>query len=119
MKTINFFIVTLFVGALLYSCKDDPCATYEGDIKPIIDASCAYSGCHSGSDAGMFVPNSSRDYTNYEGLIQTLESGAFASEVIDSLSMPPFYAQPPNPLELTQAELDLITCWIDEGYPKN
>ncbi|MFK8010382.1 MAG: hypothetical protein AB8H03_28770 [Saprospiraceae bacterium] len=119
MKTINFFITALVAVTLIYSCKDDdPCTTYETDIKPIIEASCSYSGCHSGADAGMWVSASSKDYTNYEGLIANLESGSFAERVLDSMDMPSPYAPMGYPTDLTQAELDLIDCWISDGYPE-
>ena len=52
-------------------------------------ASCAYSGCHSGADAGMCVSDISKDYTNYEGILATLENGSFAARTLDSLDMPP------------------------------
>ena len=120
MKTIHFFLFAFFAMSLIYSCKDEePCTTYETDIKPIVDASCAYSGCHSGADAGMFVSATSKDYTNYEGLIANLESGSFAIRVLDSMDMPSAFAPAGYPKTLTQTELDLIDCWISEGYPKN
>lgn len=121
MKTTYLFLVALATIALFHSCKDEePCATYETEIKPIIDKGCAYSGCHSGADAGMWVPADESDYTNYEGLLNSLENGTFAVEVIDSLTMPPAaYVQDPHPKELSQSELDIIDCWINDGYPKN
>jgi len=120
MKALSFFFLTVATLLVFISCKDEePCTTYETDIKPIIDASCAYSGCHSGADAGMFVPADEADYTNYEGIKGSLDDGTFAMEVLDSLTMPPFYAPDPNPKMLTQTELDLIDCWIKDGYPKD
>ncbi|MFK7772985.1 MAG: hypothetical protein AB8F94_12640 [Saprospiraceae bacterium] len=120
MKKFIFFFSALVAISIFYSCKDEePCATYEADIKSIVDKSCAYSGCHSGADAGMWVPADEADYTNYDGLLNSLDNGSFALEVIDSLTMPPFYVQDPHPKELSQSELDIIDCWIKDGYPKN
>lgn len=123
MKTIIYCLSAFLAFSFLMSCGDDEepvCATYEADIKPIIDASCAYSGCHSGADAGMFVTDISKDYTSYEGILATLEGGSFAIRTLDSLNMPPPGWTPVDkPQTLTQAELDIITCWVEAGYPKN
>jgi hypothetical protein len=91
--------------------------TYDDDIKPIIDNSCAYSGCHlDGSAPGIYI--------DYEGLLPILESGFFRSRVIfdkddPNIGMPPNYAPNDRPQDLTQEELDLITCWLDNGFPEN
>ena len=122
MKTIIFCLSVFLAFSFLMSCGDDEepvCATYEADIKPIIDISCAYSGCHAGADAGMFVTDISKDYTNYEGLLATIENGSFADRTLDSLDMPPFYTPDGNPKELTAAELEIIACWLEAGYPED
>lgn len=123
MKTVKILASTFLVFALFFSCGDDDevgCnPTYEADIKSIMDKSCAYSGCHSGADAGMFVTAASNDYTNYEGMEVTLFNGSFSTRVLDSLDMPPFYTPDGNPKELTTEELDIISCWIENGYPKS
>lgn len=91
--------------------------TYDNDIKAIIDNSCAYSGCHlDGSAPGIYI--------DYAGLLPVLESGFFRSRVIfdrddPNTGMPPNYAPQDRPQDLTQEQLDLITCWLDSGYPEN
>lgn len=124
MKKLSILFIALLSFTIFQACsKDDngpDCsATYEADVKSIIDRSCAYSGCHSGTDAGMFVSADSKDYTNYEGLRTTLFNGAFITRSVDSLNMPPFYTPDGNPKELTQAELDILTCWADNGFPES
>ncbi len=91
-------------------------ATYDESIKIIIDATCAYSGCHNGTPG---VPG---DYSSYAGLELDLENGSFFRRVIDSkddpvLGMPPDRA--PGPTELTEEELQLILCWVENDYPEN
>ena len=89
--------------------------TYETDIRPIIERTCAYSGCHLGGAPGV--------YNDYSGLVPQLESGSFRERVIlqrdnPNLGMPPNYAPEGRALDLTPRELDLISCWLDAGYPR-
>lgn len=76
--------------------------SYVADIKPIIETKCLLSGCH-GSDPGL--PN--------WGLLSELQ--ASAPEVkrrTRDRSMPATGT-------LTQQQIDLITCWVDDGAPSN
>lgn len=118
-----FFIV-------LYSCTSDklpepsPCEgqsiSYNSSIKPILDQSCAYSGCHDGQ--GGIAPG---DYSSYAGLTSVLDRGAFRSRVISQkddpcIGMPPDQSCYPNSQkdDLTPDELQQIDCWLREGYPE-
>ena len=91
--------------------------TYEANIKSIIDRSCAYSGCHLNSAPGV--------YTTYEGdLLAVLNSGDFRIRVITQrtdpvIGMPPNRAPSGRPQDLTEEELQLVQCWLDNGFPKN
>ena len=120
MKTLKFFLVAVTMALLFNACGDDECdVTYENEVKPIIERSCAYSGCHSGADAGMWVTEGSEDYTNYAGILANLQAGSFRARTIDSLDMPPAaYVPEGRPVSLTQAELDILICWLDNGYPE-
>ena len=94
---------------------DDPTINYQDDIAPIIDNSCAYSGCHLGSAPGIF--------DTYEGLAGVLDNGRFMERAITlkddpNLGMPPDYAPSDRPKNLTEEELQLIQCWLEAGYPK-
>ncbi len=98
------------------SCMDSV-PTYQVDIKPIIDNSCAYAGCHlDGSAPGI--------YTDYQGLVNVIESGKFQEKVISLrddpvLGMPPDNAPDGRPDDLSQEELELIQCWLENDYPEN
>ena len=134
MMTKKVVYITLVVFAI--ACNADVigppqgCDTmetrYESDdpdvieVMSIIDQTCSYSGCHDG--AGGIGP---RNYNNYEGLLRHLESGSFASRVIDqrdnpSLGMPPDQSVYPESLQddLTEVQLEIITCWLQNGFPE-
>ena len=97
------------------SCMDS-IPTYEGSIKSIIENSCAYSGCHlDGSAPGV--------YTSYGGVINVVESGRFKEKVIGlrddpNLGMPPDFSPEGRPKDLSQFELELIQCWLENSYPE-
>lgn len=95
-------------------------ATYELNIKPIIEESCAYSGCHDGNNT-----DSPGDFETYEGILPYLRDGTVRTRVIDLRSdpvqgMPPsIEAYPQTQKEnLTQEELDLFQCWLNNGFPE-
>jgi len=97
-------------------CEDTP-TSYDLNIKPIIDNSCAYSGCHlSGGAPG--------NYSSYQRLRGILEDGSFRSRVLNlrddpNVGMPPNYAPEGRPKDLTQEELQLIECWLADGFPES
>lgn len=125
----NYYLLfALLFGAVVFttSCKDDevdPCddlnATYDGAVKGIIDSSCAYTGCHSGGFSAQ-IPDDAIDFTNYAGLQASLNAAKFEKRVLDDKNMPPEAFVPPgSPTELTDAQLELLQCWADAGYPEN
>ena len=90
--------------------------TYENAVKEIIDRSCAYSSCHLDAAPGVF--------TSYEGLLDVLNSGEFSRRVIslradEFLGMPPNNAPTGRPIDLTEEELNTISCWLEAGFPEN
>ncbi len=115
MKKLSAFLLLL---ALAASCskKQNPndlsnidCssinAKYAADIKPIMSASCIYSGCHeAGSSRG--------DFTAYAGLKAVADKGSLESKVIKDQSMPPS-----GPCSLDNRKQ--IQCWINAGAPNN
>lgn len=89
--------------------------TYVIDIEPIVQSSCAYSGCHLGTAPGI--------YTSYDGVLPQLEAGSFRERVItmqadQNLGMPPDYAPADRTRNLTEDELRIIECWLDAGFPR-
>lgn len=123
MKRINLF--TLFFLAILFwlqvsqtACSTDKLPeptvnplcdsisiTYDGLIKPIIDASCATLNCHvSGFSQG--------DFSSYSVMESYLNDNGFKKQVIDTKDMPIGIA-------LTDEEFELMECWVVNGYPEN
>ena len=81
--------------------------TYAEEISPILEVKCNNIGCHNaGSSVG--------DYTNYQGLIVDLDNGTFTQTVLIDRRMP----QQGSP-DLTVEELNMLECWVGNGYPEN
>ena len=80
----------------------DPDISWQNDILPIMETSCATSGCHDGI--------SRLDWSDYA------EVKRYATQVkqrTKDRSMP--FDGPPLP----QEQIDLISCWVDGGAPEN
>ena len=96
-------------------CVQEEVPTYVEDVADIIARNCAYSGCHLGGAPGL--------YDSYEGLLPNLESGLFEQRTIalradPSVGMPPDYAPADRPRDLTEDELQIISCWLAGGFPQ-
>lgn len=95
-------------------------ATYEVNIRPLIEESCAYIGCHDGNS-----PTAPGDFRTYAGMAPFLRDGTLRTRVIDLRNdpvqgMPPSRAAYPQSQkeELTAAEFELLQCWINNGFPE-
>ena len=122
--------LSLLIGTLFLSnCTDDKlpepippsfCDTtvtsYNLNIKPIIDNNCAYSGCHLDSP---IAPGNFSSYTGLEIFLSTFEERVIIEKDDEEHGMPPFYAPAGRPQDLTEEELELITCWVEAGYPED
>lgn len=89
--------------------------TYNNDVKTILDASCAYSGCHLDSSPGRF--------DNYNGLLPYLQDNTLRQRVLIQRSdpttgMPPDFAPEGRPINLSVEDLATIECWLDAGFPE-
>ena len=109
MQKISILLSFLLVIGLIISCTKDVApeitcegaASYDMNIKAIIDTNCAYEGCHNG---GLSAPGV---YLDYEGVKVDLDNGKFETRVVNTQDMPPSYAL--GPKTLTQ----------EEDYPEN
>ncbi len=127
----KWFGILLLAAGVLYACSRDELIppeacetmtpTYEGNIKDIINQTCAYSGCHDGS--GGIGPG---DYTSFAGLEPELLSGNFTDRVLSqrnnpSRGMPPNKSVYPESQQddLSPIQLEIIQCWIQNGFPEN
>ena len=84
--------------------------TYAAQVREIINRNCAYSGCHDG------ISGNPGNFMTYGGLVSRISNGQFESRVLLARDMPPSDAT--GPTELTQDELNDLTCWIEQGYPE-
>lgn len=112
----KFIFAAFSLSILLVSCQKDPVSTvdctgiatsYTIDIKPILDASCATSGCHSASthQAGI-------DLSNYNGVRNVSSQDRFLGSIQHKKGYNPM---PQNSAQLSQVKIDLITCWVQNG----
>lgn len=89
--------------------------TYTTQIKPIINANCAYSGCHAGSNPaegihlGTYAGVMELVYPNQPGESELYE--VITEDDEDDM-------MPPNG-PLPQAQIQLIYQWIANGAPEN
>ncbi|WP_420578591.1 SprB repeat-containing protein [Ekhidna sp.] len=80
----------------------------EGDIMPLLQANCVVSGCHNGD-------NSCGSSCNWSVKTNVLEKASEIKSRTGSGVMPPAGSGQ----SLTQAEIDMIACWVDDGALDN
>jgi len=76
--------------------------SWSNDIKPIFEKNCAVTGCHN----GVSRSNNFREYASAKSFAKTIKSKT------QDRSMP-FDGS------LTQDQIDLIACWVDDGALQN
>jgi len=112
----------LFLVATLHSCVDhtfpevevDECGgtvSFDIDIEPIIDSKCAIvgdGGCHNGGNGASL---DWRVFSNFKGK---------ASSVKDRITRAPGSdGKMPKIGTLTNDQIQLIVCWVDQGAKDN
>ena len=114
---MKLWIAILLVCTLLFAtCKPEPepipvvpCTetphTYTANIKPIVEAKCAITGCHVAGFANG-------DYTTFNAVKQVADNGLLRSRVLDDKTMPLTGS-------LTEAELNKFNCWLMTGAQNN
>ena len=100
------------IALLTFSCNktepfvpvcDGSSPTYDADISLIIQQNCIQ--CHgTGSSNG--------NLSTYSGLSSVTTNGKFESEVLTNQTMP-------QSGSLTEAQLNQIKCWVENGFPEN
>jgi len=76
--------------------------SFASTIKPIIANSCATTGCHDGSTAQTNFTIFSNVQNSSSGIRSRTQSGVM-----------------PKNGSLTQQEIDVIACWVDDGAKEN
>ncbi len=80
--------------------------TYSVNVQPIINSSCATTGCHT---SGGTAPG---NFNNYNELKSKVDNGTFENRVLIQKTMPPN-----SPL--SDCELETLQAWIDGGALNN
>lgn len=84
--------------------------TYTVDIKPILKASCALSGCHD-----AFSPQAGYDFSSYNSSSSGSQSGRFLGAIQQIRG---FLAMPNGLPKLSDDKIKLLTCWVENGSPE-
>lgn len=113
------YLFPLFIIATLQACYydkedliygNDDCnpvnVSYANDIVPIINSSCATSGCHvqGGGANGIF--------DNYDPVKAKVDNGSFRQRVVVTQDMPPG-------TPLSNCQIQYIEAWLNDGAPNN
>lgn len=108
---IQMIIDWIAQGAVNNYCEgcDTTNITFAGAVYPIIDLKC--QGCHSGN-----APDGDLTLLSYSDVSGIAANGTLMSAILgeDGIPQMPYNGNPLQP-----CEIDLISMWIDEGYPNN
>jgi len=94
------------------ACETPATVSFSDDIVPLLESSCAYSGCHT-------VAFASGDFTAYAGVAEKASGGSLLARVVNVKDMPPSYAPDDKPQELSSCDIELFNSWIEAGFPDN
>ena len=116
---LRYFLVGITV-VILVSCasrdlddlneNEEPCVgtvSYANDVSPIVTTKCAIDNCHNGS------LGADRNWTVYQNLHDKRQN--VKTKVVNR-EMPP--ASSPAGA-LTDAQIQVISCWVDQGAQNN
>ena len=130
MNKLPLLLSLLAVG--LFACQEDPepvpntgnnvisssdcsnlSSSFSADVLPILERGCSdesNGACHqAGSPRGAIV--------DFNTVSVFLNDGSFVERVIRRKDMPPSYSS--NVRQLSEAELDIIECWVEKGTPND
>jgi hypothetical protein len=116
---VKLLFPAVLLVSLMVSCKDSTpdtvdCAgltpTYTSDIKAILDASCAKSGCHNANDLA-----NNYDFSQYATAAPISQGDRFLGAIQHKGG---FSAMPQGQAKLSQDKIDLLTCWVQNGSPE-
>ncbi|MEP6646872.1 MAG: hypothetical protein ABJC12_07270 [Saprospiraceae bacterium] len=84
--------------------------TYNLNIKPILDTSCAKSGCHDAQ-----TNQSGFDLSSYSKAKSLSQQKAFLGSIQQKSSYP---AMPNDGVKLSDDKIKLLSCWVQNGSPE-
>lgn len=80
--------------------------TYSATVEPIINSTCATTGCHVAGGSGNGLLES------YENVKVKVDDGSFRQRVIEQRDMPPG-------TPLTECQISILEDWLAQGAPNN
>jgi hypothetical protein len=115
-----FPIIFLFVTVTIFSsCKDQApevydCTgvtpTYTTNVKPILDAKCATSGCHNSA-----TKKEGYDFSNYASASSGSKNEAFLGSIQHKRG---FEEMPHDAPKLDENSVKILSCWVQNGSPE-
>jgi len=78
--------------------------SYAVDIKPILEANC--TNCHNTNNTGGY------NFNTFQSAVKSGANGELLGTIKHSSGFP---MMPPNGEKISQAEIDKIECWINNG----
>lgn len=117
-KIIKLFVLSFSVVILLTQCKKEEIdivdcngvtATYSSNVKAILDANCAKSGCHNASSK-----KGGYELSSYDGSKSAGAKTAFLGSVQHKSG---YSNMPKGASKLSDADIKTISCWVQSGMP--
>jgi hypothetical protein len=122
---VTFSYLSLIFLLFFYSCKKDSadvmfpdngnCETinmkFSTDIKPILDNSCAFAGCHSTDTKAAGYA-----YQTHEEVLLSVNNGLLLGAIKHQSG---FSAMPKGGSKLSNCQISKIESWINSGAPNN
>ena len=113
-------IIALFgISLVLAACKKDEIITYDctgltptytDDVKQIMDTKCATSGCHNATTKA-----DGYDFSSYTAVSGEADREVFMGSM---QHLGQYVAMPLNGAKLNEDQLQIISCWIENGMPE-
>lgn len=83
--------------------------SYNSNVKAIMDASCAKSGCHNSSSK-----KSGYDLSSYEATKSAAGNKAFVASIQHKSG---YNKMPQGASKLSDADIKTVACWVQNGMP--
>lgn len=107
--TIVFCAMVAFIGSCVSHDTDQFCPaddiSYLNQVRPIVVARCAIPGCHNGDNG------SDKNWLEFE---KFQGKSLKVKEYVVGHVMPPS-----GQTQLTNEEISIISCWVDQGSQAN
>jgi mono/diheme cytochrome c family protein len=119
MKKLTLSLVAISLLGILAQCKKETttidCSgttpTYVKDVKPILDANCASSGCH-----GAANPSDGINLSTYAAA----KNAGGSSKFLDSIQHNGgAKAMPKGGSKMSDDKIKVLYCWVQNGMPES